>query len=503
MKERHGIAIFLIISIFSMGLLSTYAWLTWSSPKNTKLHAKVGEFLEVIFNTGNAINETELAPILDPDVNGEITEFYVVNNSKSMFYTVFKINITELPDELKTDSFSYKILSSSNNKPFTEIATGSFKDMVIGDNVLYSNIPTDAGITYYKFIIYLDGYKETPVTAMNKSFSGILNVELTTDAPISEYVMALSNEVVGWEAGDSGIFKTEQGDYRYVGANVDNYVSFNNDLYRIIGVFDEKSHGQEGQMLTKLIAANPLTANSWGVYNSSTDMATYAGHSNDWTGNTTGVKANANVLLNEFFYTKSWNNTIYGNCGDWTYIIDDNKTKDCTDIVGYGIDSSLQEYISNADWYLYGYPGNTYSKEAFYYCERQNINNDPNCLVGGTSESPHSEYESAKIGLMYVSDYLYASTAYKSNDEEIDSNQIKYGNKNWLFKGFEWTITPSGGKQKAFFVSNIGKVSETNDASINVVPNGLFLRPTFYLKSDVYVNGGDGTFEKPYIIVLK
>jgi len=321
----------------------------------------------------------------------------------------------------------------------------------------------------------------------------------TTDNTLVDVVINEAGSNEGWAANAAGgIYKTEQGDYRYAGENVNNYVSFNNDLYRIIGVFDEKSHGQEGQMV-KLIRSRSLGGSSWGVYNSSTDMATYAGHSNDWTGNTTGVKANTNVLLNDFFYTKSWSNTTYGDCEDWTYFnassTASNRKEDCTDMVGYGIDSSLQEYISNADWYLYGYPGNTYSKEAFYYCERQNINNDPNCLVGGTSESPHSEYESAKIGLMYVSDYLYASTAYKSNDEETDSNQMKYGNKNWLHKGFEWTITPSGGSASSvFLVYASGRIEQVRAVA------GAGIRPTFYLKPQVYYTGGTGTFDDPYTI---
>ena len=51
----------------------------------------------------------------------------------------------------------------------------------------------------------------------------------------------------GWSAGDSGLFITDEGDYRYVGAEVDNFVRFNNDLYRIIGIFNDNTHGVEGE----------------------------------------------------------------------------------------------------------------------------------------------------------------------------------------------------------------------------------------------------------------
>ena len=48
------------------------------------------------------------------------------------------------------------------------------------------------------------------------------------------------NKGSSWSAGASGVYYTNSHEYRYVGAEVNNYVSFNNDLYRIIGVFDGK-----------------------------------------------------------------------------------------------------------------------------------------------------------------------------------------------------------------------------------------------------------------------
>ena len=108
-----------------------------------------------------------------------------------------------------------------------------------------------------------------------------------------------------WDANaEDGVYYTNSHEYRYIGAEPNNYVWFNNDMYQAIGVFDSNSHGVSGQNLVKLIMANPLGGYSWGAYNSSNTSGTYSGYKNDWTGNTTGIKANLNELN-----PKSW--TVY------------------------------------------------------------------------------------------------------------------------------------------------------------------------------------------------
>ena len=307
---------------------------------------------------------------------------------------------------------------------------------------------------------------------------------------LSDTVMAQSKGNT-WNAGDSGVYYTNSHEYRYIGANVNNYVSFNNDLYRIIGVFDSNSHGQDGKMLVKLIRSRILGSYSWGNYNTSNTSGTYSDYGNDWTGGTTGVKANLNVLLNEYFYNKIDTSSTYGSCSTWTYYYNNTnyRTNDCTDVVGYGIDPSLQNYIENVTWYLYGYSSNSLSKQNFYLCERGQYSGCTSANSGAYATSTN-----AKIGLMYVSDYMYASGYFSSSSTTTGSSNY-YGNQNWLYKGYEWTITPrSNSSSNAFIVSNYGNVGNSTAYF------GFGARPTFYLKSSVYVTGGTGTFSDPYTI---
>ena len=295
------------------------------------------------------------------------------------------------------------------------------------------------------------------------------------------------NKGSSWSSGASGVYYTNSHEYRYIGAEVNNYVKFNNDLYRIIGVFDSNSHGKSGEMV-KLIRSRPLMGYTWGIYNSSNTSGTYSNYKNDWTGTTTGVKANLNVLLNEYFYNKTDTSSTYGPCTNWTYYFNGTnyRTNSCSQIVGYGIDESLRGYIETATWYLYG-SSTDQSKQSLYLCERGG-----NSCTGANSGA-YSTTTDAKIGLMYLSDYLYASGYYTSSDTTPQGTSY-FGNKNWLYKGYEWTLTPYASDAYHVWYVSIGSASK--DASYE----SNYSRPTFYLKSSVYVTGGDGSFDNPFTL---
>ena len=349
--------------------------------------------------------------------------------------------------------------------------------------------------------------EETPNSEAGKGFSAKATTNgyavYTTGDEIgktaAETIMSLSKGD-SWPADltDSGLYATNKytaddgttkyHDYRYVGANVNNWVKFNNDLYRIIGVFDENSHGVTGQYLVKLIMANPLSGNSWGVYNTSNTSGTYSNYANNWTGKNIATKANLNILLNEYFLNRTNTSSTYGACSNWTYFYDNTnyRTNDCTDIVGYGIDSKLTSYIEDATWYLYG-SHTDQSKQNWYLCER----GGNSCTTSGHSTGDTSV--TSKVGLMYLSDYLYASGYYASTDTSTQ-DEYYFGNKNWLYKGYEWTLTPRSYEAINVWYVVAGYASDGNAIS----PDGW--RPTLYLKSDVKISGGLGTYNNPYIL---
>ena len=101
-----------------------------------------------------------------------------------------------------------------------------------------------------------------------------------------------------------------------------------------------------------------------------------------------------------------------------------------------------------------------------------------------------------KVGLMYPSDYGYAS----GNDCATNTSPYNYdagcGSKDWLNASWkEWTMTPYSNTD-VYHAHNViyGRVSysSTLDPSAS--------RPTFYLKSDISITGGTGTSTDPYTV---
>jgi len=504
---------------------------------STSVTIAAGDY-DVVYSGTTTLPSSKLQPIYDADL------LSTDNASKVMKVTftvkgaqtnptdipiIYDVSLTNLnlPEELKSEYLKWRLYKNN-----TQISEGSFStdfDAQVNKRMVLTTIQQDlpsysSTADSYTFYVWISEtctgdittctdttLDLTPLT--NKTFTGEIRIELSVKgkktlerpqtATNSIMTLASTGKDGACAAGGVGICATNSytaadgttkyHDYRYRGGEgVNNFVSFNNDLYRIIGVFDENSHGVKGKYLMKLISANIINDASWGAYNTTATSGTYSDYSSDWTGNTVGVPANLNILLNEYFYTKNSTSSTYGACSDWTYYNNNTnyRTNDCTNIIGYGINSSLQSYIQEATWYLYG-DIDVLSKQDFYLCER---GQKSGCIGGNSGANDTSTI--AKIGLMYPSDYLYASAYYADTSTTTGSSSY-YGNKNWLYQGYEWLITPqTHGSAHAFHVHQYGYVS------YNPSTGGLGVRPTFYLKSSVYVTGGEGTFDNPYTISM-
>ena len=507
---------------------------TLAVPKLTNVSIATGNY-QVVYSGTATLPSSKLTPILDSELTNS-------SNSDKVMKITFTVkgassNPTNIPiiydvslTDLNLDSeLHHKLLKWRLYKNNSQLSEGNFSydfDVQINNRMVLTNIQQDlpsysSTADSYTFYIWISEQCTGDITnctedmdvssLRNKTLSGNIKIELSTKSK-KELVRPLTaNKAIinlastsACNAGGTGVCATnsytaEDGttkyhDYRFRGAEPNNYVLFNNDLYRIIGVFDDNTHGVAGQYLIKLIMADKLYAGSWGVYNTSNNSGAYSSSKNDWTGNTTGVKANANVLLNEFFYNKTDTSSTYGSCSDWTYYFNNNnyKTFSCSDIVGHGLDSNSQNYIEEVTWYLKGYKTNSYSKQNFYLCERGLSTDTTNCM--SANSGIYDASTTSKIGLMYASDYLYASSYFADSNTTTASSQY-YGNKNWLYKGFEWTITPRADSASyAFYVGIYGYV-DNNSAYL-----GSGVRPTFYLKSTIGISGGAGTIDNPYTL---
>ena len=185
------------------------------------------------------------------------------------------------------------------------------------------------------------------------------------------------------------------------------------------------------------------------------------------------------------------------------------------------VNSKLSSAIANAKWHLGGanetsrsnYYNATITTENYYKAERS-----PYATSGRLQNlySGNPEYVFAKVGLMYPSDYGYASVGGTTTSKENcrakelvnwdSSSDCK--NNDWVYKSqsiswgsnkIEWLISPyASGYLGASLLDSTGYVS----ANYRVNNNQFAVRPTFYLDSSALkiVGTGDGTKDNAYRI---
>ena len=305
-------------------------------------------------------------------------------------------------------------------------------------------------------------YDEWKLQVVNMSGEEVrCNLDFTTisQTNLNSYIMNLS----GSEQGTGQV--VQENGYRYEGKNPNNYIWFNNELWRIIGVFDENSHGQSGQNLVKIIRADSLGGLAW-----------HKSNTNDWTA------ASLMNLLNGA-YLNAEDGTDSGYCYGYSTTIPSN-----CDYRNIGISATYRNMIANVTWYLGGYSSYSITAEAFYGYER-----------GTTVYSGRPTEWEGKIGLMYPSDYGYSvlSSSCARTTNLSSYNNSTCAGESWLYgSGYEWTITPcsSSGSYLVFYLRNNGRL---NHYSANY---GYSARPVLYLDSSVYVIDGNGSQSDPYII---
>ena len=307
---------------------------------------------------------------------------------------------------------------------------------------------------------YNQKYNRVEISSFNGKYSSCnLNyTDSTSKVNLASYIMGLSGKTQG-----TGKVVNENG-YRYEGKNPNNYIWFNNEYWRIIGVFDSASHGVSGKNLVKIIRADVLDGLAWNKSNT-----------NDWT--VSSLKS----LLNGAYY-----NAQDGTNSGYCYGYSTPATANC-DYTKRGIQAGYRGMIASVTWHLGGYSSTSATTSAFYGYER-----------GTTVYSGRPTSTTGYIGLMYPSDYGYSvlssSCARTTNLGSYDSANC--AGQSWLYgKGYEWTLTPTSSYGNYVFrLGNIGYVYN------NYANYGYGSRPVLYLDASVYKIDGDGSLNNPYIV---
>ena len=132
-----------------------------------------------------------------------------------------------------------------------------------------------------------------------------------------------------------------------------------------------------------------------------------------------------------------------------------------------------------------------------YYIGDSTDSTNPNLFINERK----SNFSSGNIGLMYLSDYLYARGASANNwlfiQNGLNRTSANGNTASNQQAEMEYTMTRYGynGNNRAWGVYNNGPVGN------GYVNNTFAVRPVFYLRSDVKI-AGKGTLENPYMIAL-
>ena len=402
--------------------------------------------------------------------NGSISKYYYALNDSEEYIesttnpivindlnklTEYKISIYAI-DSTNAKSNIYKISVNTTDESKPVINSVSVSDITNNSFTLTVNASSEVGISKYYYTI--DSYDIAGISSNDvyvfddlsrgttynvsiyvKDINGILSnvYELSVQTEDMNFFADWIIEQYGGIQGNNGIYhhqnlanSAEDDSYRYSGANPNNYVCFGSDaaicpsenLYRIIGVFDEQ---------VKLIKNTSIGSYVW-----------------DSSGNNIWSSSTLNNLLN----------TTYLN----------------------SFEELWREKISSYSWKVGG-------------VTVDNMNVIPEIAhVYEVGILSISTLQKAKIGLMYATDYGFATdnTYWLDNLNDTWSNAK---NNNWLYlKSTEWTITRTLNTTGAFRLDSSGYVGYDYSTGFS-----HDVRPTFYLNADVKYISGSGTSSAP------
>ena len=424
---------------------------------------------DIEFTESSNINLTNAIPISDEaglkkkpytftlkntcNMNSKVTIALDVLSTSTMSSSAIKTSLTK-----GNKSGTPKLLTSLDKKAEVDIS-GAKEAYILGTDIIGANKSKS-----YSLYLWMD--ESVTVAEASKSFSSkVVIVNTATEEEL------LSEKVTALATTDTTNFATDDPDnnIRYIGANPNNYIYFNCSDYnnqsdstcekwRIIGVFKNvtKSDGTK-EDLVKIIRDDSLGSIAWDSNNV-----------NDWS------TASLQTTLNGTYY-----NGTYA-----TGALKNDSTRNAIESVVWNLGGTAS-YTSASNglashWYGYERGTKVYSGRRTTW--------------------------TGKIGLMYPSDYGYATSGGSTTDRAAclakemynwdSSNVSDCKNNDYLSKGYsQWTLAPgSSDSRDAFFVYSSGYVNDYRNV------NGTYaVRPVAFLKSNISItNVGTGTSESPF-----
>ena len=283
---------------------------------------------------------------------------------------------------------------------------------------------------------------------------------------------------------------------RYIGADPNNYVSFDGDIWRIIGVMkniDDGNGNKENRL--KIIRKTSITAIA---YDSSASSINNGYGTNEWS------SSKIMKLLNPGYESETVGGSLYWNSKSGKcYSGTKNSTTSCN-FTSAGMNDKLKSLIGNAVWNT-GAITTLSQTSSNYYKEKHGTSTGKICTSGTSCNDTVTRTTTwtGKVGLMYPSDYGYATAGGSTTSratcltKELNTYDGECFTNQWTpvsTNRYIWTLSPFATSSNAYTVVNIDGRVILSDQYVGT------LLPSAYLLSSVSIKSGDGSSSNPYII---
>ena len=498
-KKNRNIILLIISFVFLTMLVlgMTYAYFDLKTGGETESTMNIGGAeISATYSFSNSINITDALPGNDIIAYKDITLTY--KNTSSEEYKVYLKTVIDYSTFTNTENdgvLYYDIYSGTDHSTLVQDKT-IFPTIKYGKSILKEiSIPANStGTLNYRINFYFPESDKL----QNPDGQLVLNASISVESDNSlKYTPTLKKKIdlmYQYESGTNGLEQDDTTDknIRYVGANPKNYVEFANpgELWRIVGIFNVKDSTGKIERKIKLVRNESLGGFSW---DAKLNGDKYWGI-NDWTEADLKNELNGDYLNTALTSNTKWYNSYYDSTARKPVqrkegIFDYTKT----------IKQNYQNMISESVWNI---GGNSYTGSAPYTLNLLSQYNKERGTITYQNSRP-TEW-TGKVGLIYASDYGYASTnsecrenlragvTYENGSWDYSNGKCK--TDNWLFKNsWYWTLSPySGDSINVFFVRGGGAVF------YDLAYDFIGVLPAVFLKSDILIASGTGEKDSPY-----
>ena len=351
---------------------------------NTAVGMKTGDGLAMPYKVGVKYTSTFSDGMMhyyikevNRPANSNVTANYIIIPEPGKTENDYK-NQT-VPGNDTYTGYTYGIFK--NDKKYTEMVTGKFPASL-----------NDQTITFNLIIQFPDN-NENQDSEKGKTFNG--KIVINQKPTLSDYIAESDKTKNGLEIDD-----TKDKNLRYVGASPKNYLKFNDEIWRIIGVFNVYNvETKKYENLVKIVRNDSLGDYSWDSSESSTNNGTGV---NEWSQADLMYELNCDGSGSTAYCRSDIAEGYLSNktTGETKWYNGYNNQKNGIYDYSKNIKSSSIDKIANVRWNLGGYNTPSASALNMYNAERGTLHiNNPSDGITRTN------IWDGKIALIYPSDY--------------------------------------------------------------------------------------------------